>query len=65
MLTLRTEVVSVYAAHAMSVGTKLVIFDHCCVGQPDEFLVAEDEAGNMWSIRPELLCGPDDLDLLI
>jgi hypothetical protein len=46
--------------HLIGVGTKLVVFDHYREGQSDEYLVAEDEAGNMWSIQPEFLCGPDD-----
>ena len=49
----------------IGVGTKLVVFDRMREGQPDEYLVAEDEAGNMWSIQPVFLCGPDDPDLLI
>jgi hypothetical protein len=44
----------------IGIGTKLVIWDHYRVGQPDEYFVADDEEGNSWHIQPEWLAGPDD-----
>lgn len=49
--------------HIIDIGTKLVVFDRMREGQPDEYLVVEDEAGNMWHIQPEFLCetnGPEN-----
>ena len=43
-------------------GDKLVVFDHYRVGQPDEYVVVEDERGNLWHIQPEWLTGPDEPD---
>lgn len=46
----------------MEEGDKLVVFDHCRVGQPDEYVVVQDENGNSWHIQPEWLAGPNGPD---
>jgi hypothetical protein len=36
-------------------GDKLVVFDRMFEGEPDEYLVVQDGAGNLWRMEPEWL----------
>ena len=41
--------------HIPCMGDKLVVCDLFHEGEPDWYMVAEDEDGNLWHIQPEWL----------